>query len=146
MTIRTLIALFALIHLNLNAQTQLGCSCCIQGDGKPHPSAIEKYFTGGKNAYHQFIKDSFSLKDNYVFKDNDYVGLFLTMNKHGYLTHVKILEPSPCAECDEEAVRFIKKVKKWIPACAATKKRCKHITVSFVVLVPFGKSAWIFMD
>ena len=112
-------------NLPLNAQTQLGCRSCIQSkDTKPHPSAIDKYFIGGKNAYHQFIKDSLLLKDNYTFKDDDYVGLSLTIDKYGSLTHVKILAPSSCDECDEEAVRFIKKVKKWIPACAATKKRC----------------------
>ena len=143
---KILFVLFALIRINLIAQNQVGCTSCIQGDGKPHPSAIDKYFVGGKNAYHQLIKDNLSLKNNYTFKNNDYVGLFVTINKHGYLTNVEILEPSSCDECDEEGVRFIKKVKKWIPACAATKKRCKHIPVSFVVLVPFGKSAWIFMD
>jgi TonB family protein len=142
---KVLFVLLALI-LNFNAQAQVGCTGCIQGDGKHHPTAIEEYFPGGKNAYHQFIKDSLLLKGDYIFNDNDYVGLYVTIDKYGYLTKVKILEPSSCDECDKEAVRFIKKAKKWIPACAAAKKKCKHIPVSFSVLVPFGKSAWIFMD
>ena len=142
--IQILFVLSALINLDLNAQ--LGCSSCIQRKDKPHPSAIETYFAGGEKAYRQFIKDSLSLKEAYVFKDDDYVGLLVTIDKYGYLIHMKILAPSSCPECDEDAIKLIKKVKKWIPACAATKKRCKHIPVSFVVLVPFGKSAWIFMD
>jgi TonB family protein len=140
-----LFVLLALI-LNPNAQAQVGCTGCIQGDGKPHPTAIEEYFPGGKNAFHQFIKDSLSLKSDYIFNDDDYVGLFITINRYGYLTNIKILEPSSCEECDKAAVRFIKKVRKWIPACAATREKCKYIPVSFSVLVPFGKSAWIFMD
>jgi hypothetical protein len=144
---KILILLFILIKVNLNAQTQSEKCNCITRNGKAPISAIDKYFVGGEEAYRKLIKDSLSIKHNYIFKDNDYVGLLINIDKKGYLTNIKVLEPiSTCLQCDEEAVRLVSTIKKWVPACDATKKKCKHIPVSIVVFVPFGKSSWIFMD
>ena len=142
--IKVLIMLLVLIEIGVNAQTQSGCNGCIQGDGKPHPSPIDRHFIGGESAYRQFIKRDLSLKSDYIFKDDDYVGLNITIDKNGYLTQVKIIERSSCKGCDEEAIRLIKTVTKWKPSCRAKKKECK--SASFVALVPFGKGSWIFLD
>lgn len=90
-------------------------------------------FPGGDNALHKFISSNLRYPESAI--DNGIVGrvfVQFVVNSSGIITSVKVLRGIG-GGCDEEAIRVIKSMPKWLPG----KQNGSPVRVQFVLPIVF---------
>jgi protein TonB len=100
-----------------------------------HVEVMPQFPKGGEKAMLRFIKENARYPEaarKAGIKGS--VVLFCIIEKDGSISSVKVIKKLS-SECDEEAVRVIKSMPKWIPG----KQNGINVAVKYTIMVNFGK-------